>query len=119
MAEQSFDTPRMTRDQQRRIAAATAIGLNALKPMLQFQVSLLRLWANNIEMLARNCEKELKTFTFEAERQEEVGQRGSSARLNNFSGCSQQAPMHAMIHAPVSTGGGLDSASTVMVAVLG
>jgi hypothetical protein len=76
MAEQSFDTPRMARDQQRRIAAATAIGLNALKPMMQFQVSLLRLWANNIEILARNCGKELETSTFAAERQEEVGQQG-------------------------------------------
>jgi hypothetical protein len=74
--EQSFDTLRMTRDQQRRIAATTAIGLNALKPMLQFHVSLLRLWADNIEMLARNCEKELKTFTFEAKQQEEVEQQG-------------------------------------------
>jgi hypothetical protein len=44
--------------------------------MLQFQVSLLRLWANNIEMLARNCEKELETFSFKAEQQEEVEQQG-------------------------------------------
>jgi hypothetical protein len=73
--EQRFDTPRVTLDPQRRIAAATAIGLNALKPMLQFQVSLLRLWANNLEMLTRNCEEQLKTFTFEADPQE-GGQRG-------------------------------------------
>ena len=53
MAEQSFDTRRMTRDQERRIAAATAIGLNAVKPILQFQVSLLRLWADNIEKFAQ------------------------------------------------------------------
>ena len=49
MAEQSFDTRRMTRDQERRIAAATAIGFNAVRPILQFQVSLFRLWADNIE----------------------------------------------------------------------
>jgi hypothetical protein len=53
MAEQSFDARRMTRDQERRIAAATAIGLNAVKPILQFQVSLLRLWADNIEKFAQ------------------------------------------------------------------
>jgi hypothetical protein len=53
MAEQSFDTRQMTRDQERRIAAATAIGLNAVRPILQFQVSLLRLWADNIEKLAQ------------------------------------------------------------------
>jgi hypothetical protein len=34
MAEQSFDITRTTRDQQRRIATATAIGFNALKPVL-------------------------------------------------------------------------------------
>ena len=53
MAEQSFDTRRMTRDQERRIAAATAVGLNAARPILQFQVSLLRLWADNIEKFAQ------------------------------------------------------------------
>jgi hypothetical protein len=53
MAEQSFDTRRMTRDQERRVAAATAIGLNAVRPILQFQVALLRLWADNIEKFAQ------------------------------------------------------------------
>ena len=53
MAEQSFGTSQMTRDQERRIAAATAIGLNAVRPILQFQVSLLRLWADNIEKFAQ------------------------------------------------------------------
>jgi hypothetical protein len=53
MTEQSFDTRRMTRDQERRIAAATAIGLNAVRPILQLQVALLRLWADNIEKLAQ------------------------------------------------------------------
>ena len=57
MAEQSFDTRRMTRDQERRIAAATAIGLNAVRPLLQFQVSLLRLWADSIEAFAHKYEK--------------------------------------------------------------
>ena len=67
MAEQSFDITRATRDQQRRISAATAVGFNALKPVLQFQVSLFRLWADNIEMFARNCEKELKPQHEESE----------------------------------------------------
>jgi len=43
----------MTRDQERRIAAATPIGLNAVRPILQFQVSLLRFWADNIEKFAQ------------------------------------------------------------------
>ena len=47
---------RFARDPQRRIAAATAIGMNALKPMMHFQVSMLRMWANNIERFAGNYE---------------------------------------------------------------
>ena len=43
----------MTRDQERRIVAATPIGLNPVRPLLQFQVSLLRLWADNIEKFAQ------------------------------------------------------------------
>jgi hypothetical protein len=78
MAEQSFDAPRMTRDQQRRVAA-TAIGLNALRPMLQFQVSLLRLWANNIEMFASNYKKELGPSSFKTEQQDEVEQQRRAA----------------------------------------
>jgi len=57
MNEQSFD--RMTRDQENRITAATAIGVNAVKPILQFQVSLLRLWADHIEGFTRSYEKKL------------------------------------------------------------
>jgi hypothetical protein len=38
------------------MAASAAIGLNALKPVIQLQVSLLRLWADNIEALAQKDE---------------------------------------------------------------
>jgi hypothetical protein len=61
MADQHLDTRRMARDQESRITAATAIGLNTVKPMIQFQVSLLRLWADSIESLAQNYEKGLET----------------------------------------------------------
>ena len=57
MADQILDARRVARDQQRRLTAATAIGLNALKPVIHFQASLLRLWAKNIERLADNVEK--------------------------------------------------------------
>ena len=50
---------RFVRDQQKRIAATTAIGMNALKPILHFQVSMLRLWADSVERLAGNYEKAL------------------------------------------------------------
>ncbi|MGV7216619.1 hypothetical protein [Bradyrhizobium sp. UFLA05-112] len=49
-----------TSDPQRRIAAATAIGVNALKPMLRFQVSLLRMWADSVERLVGNYEKQVQ-----------------------------------------------------------
>lgn len=60
MADQNLDTRRMARDQESRITAATAIGLNTVKPMIQFQVSLLKLWADSIESLAQNYEKGLE-----------------------------------------------------------
>jgi hypothetical protein len=63
MAEQNFDARRMARDQETRIAAAAAVGLNAAKPFLQYQTSLLRLWADNCELIARNYEKGLDAFS--------------------------------------------------------
>ncbi|WFU17806.1 hypothetical protein [Bradyrhizobium sp. CB3481] len=36
-----------------------AIGMNALKPVVHFQVSMLRMWADSIERLAGNYEKAL------------------------------------------------------------
>ena len=44
-------------DPQRGMSAATEIGLNALKPVLHFQVLMLRMWADSIERLAGNYEK--------------------------------------------------------------
>ena len=57
MADQTSTTNRFARDSQRRIIGATAIGMNALKPIMHFQVSMLRMWANSIERFAGNCEK--------------------------------------------------------------
>ena len=51
------DANRFARDPQRHITAATAIGINALKPVLHLQVSILRMWADSIERLAGNYEK--------------------------------------------------------------
>jgi hypothetical protein len=69
MAEQTFDARRIAREQEGRLAAASAIGFNALKPIMQFQVSLLRLWANNAELLARNYEEGLETSSSAVEKQ--------------------------------------------------
>ena len=63
------DANRSARDPQRRITAATAIGVNALKPIIHFQVSMLRMWADSIERFAGNYEKGLEdTATIVEER---------------------------------------------------
>ncbi len=77
MADQNFDARRMARDQESRIAAATAVGLNAMRPMIQFQVSVLRLWADNAELYARNYEKGLETFSTAVEQQWQQQQRAA------------------------------------------
>jgi hypothetical protein len=61
-ADQSLDARRIARDQESRIAASTLVGLNAAKPFIQFQTSMLRLWADNFELVARNYEKGLEAF---------------------------------------------------------
>jgi len=60
---------RFARDPERRIAAATAIGMNASKPMMHFQISMLRMWADSIERLAGNYEKRLEETATAAEDQ--------------------------------------------------
>lgn len=67
MADQTATPNRLANDPQRRIAAATAIGMNALKPMIRFQVSMLRMWADSIERLASNYEKKLEETATAAE----------------------------------------------------
>jgi len=57
MADKTPNVNRLARDPQRRVAAATEIGMNALKPILHLQVSMLRMWADSIERLAGNYEK--------------------------------------------------------------
>ena len=59
MADQTSTTNRFARDSQRRIIGATAIGMNAL-PIMHFQVSMLRMWADSIERFAGNYEKGLE-----------------------------------------------------------
>ncbi|WFU20250.1 hypothetical protein [Bradyrhizobium sp. CB3481] len=59
MEDNTTNANRFVSDQQRRIMATTTIGMDALKPILHFQVSMLRLWADGIERLAGNYEKAL------------------------------------------------------------
>jgi hypothetical protein len=60
MPDNISNANRSARDPQRRIAAATAIGMNALMPIMHFQVSMLRMWADSIERFAGNYEKGLE-----------------------------------------------------------
>jgi hypothetical protein len=59
MADKISDAKRLAREQQSRMTAATAMGMNALKPIMHFQVSLLRMWADSIERFADNSQKGL------------------------------------------------------------
>ena len=69
MADKTADVNRFARDPQWRITAATAIGMNALKPIMHFQVSMLRMWADNIERFAGNYEKGLEETATTVEEQ--------------------------------------------------
>ena len=69
MADNISSPNRFARDTQGRITAATAIGMNALKPIMHFQVSMLRMWADSIERLAGNYEKGLEETTTAVEEQ--------------------------------------------------
>jgi|GEM_PF-5740038 len=60
MADDIANANGSVRDPQRRVAAAIAIGMNALNPIIHFQVSLLRMWADSIERFAGNYEKGLE-----------------------------------------------------------
>jgi hypothetical protein len=67
--DQSLDARRMARDQESRIAAAAAVGLNAAKPLFQYQTSMLRLLADNVELVARNYELGIDALTTAIEQQ--------------------------------------------------
>jgi hypothetical protein len=68
-ANQSMDARRIAREQESRIAAVAAVGLNATKPLFQYQTSMLRLMADNFELLARNYERGVEAFTGAVEQQ--------------------------------------------------
>ena len=57
MADNIPNPDRFARDAQRRTTATTAIGMNALKPIMHFQVSMLRMWADSIERFGGNYEQ--------------------------------------------------------------
>ena len=75
MPDNISNANRSARDPQRRITAATAIGMNALKPIMHFQVSMLRMWADSIERFAGNYEKGLEETATIVEEQSDKATR--------------------------------------------
>ena len=74
------NTVRIATDTQRRTTAATAIGMNAFKPIMHFQVSMLRMWADNIERFAGNYQQgfeETATVVEEQSKKERAAQDNS------------------------------------------
>jgi hypothetical protein len=69
MADQSMDARRIAREQESRITAAAAVGFNAAKPLFQYQTSILRLVADNFELLARNYERGVEALGTAVEEQ--------------------------------------------------
>ncbi len=73
-ANQSFDARRMAKEQEGRMAASASIGFNAVKPFIQFQISMMRVFAENIDRVARNYEKSFETVS------NVITQQGSESR---------------------------------------
>jgi len=69
MADNTTNPDPLARDAQRRTTAATAIGMIALKPIMHFQVSMLRMWADSIERFAGNYEKGFEETAAAVEKQ--------------------------------------------------
>ena len=62
MAE-SLDVRRMAREQEERMTANVDFGFKAAKPFVQFQTSMMRLFAENMEQAARNYEKSFEAVS--------------------------------------------------------
>ena len=67
MAGKTANANRFACDPQTRITAATAIGMNALKRIMHFQVSMPRMWADSVERFAGRYEKGLEETATAAE----------------------------------------------------
>ena len=71
MSDQSLDARRIAREQASRISAAASVGLNAARPFLDYQAYMLRVWADNVELVARNYEKGIEAFSAAVEQKPE------------------------------------------------
>jgi hypothetical protein len=60
MAVDTTNANRSAREPQGASSQRQQIGMNALKPIVHFQVSMLRMWAESIERFAGNYERALE-----------------------------------------------------------
>jgi hypothetical protein len=75
------NTVRIATDTQRRTTAATTIGMNAFKPIMHFQVSMLRMWTDNIERFAGNYQQGFEETATVVEEQSKKGARSARQQL--------------------------------------
>jgi hypothetical protein len=63
MADQSLDVRRIAKEQESRVAASASIGFNAVKPVVEFQTSMMWLFAESVEQAARNYERSFEAVS--------------------------------------------------------
>jgi len=68
-ANSMADANRFARDPPRSTTGATAIGMNVMKPIMHFQISMLRMWADSIERFASNYQKGMEETATAVEEQ--------------------------------------------------
>jgi hypothetical protein len=73
-SDRGLDAAHLAREQETQIVAAACMGLNAAQPLVQYQSSLLRLWADNVEVAARNYENGFETIRTLMQQQFQAGQ---------------------------------------------
>ena len=69
MTDEVSKRAHLPREQQRSISAGAGMGMNVFKPIMQFQVSMLRMLADSIEGLAGKYEKGFEESTNTIEEQ--------------------------------------------------
>ncbi|MBO4226656.1 hypothetical protein [Bradyrhizobium neotropicale] len=68
MADQKLDVRGIVKEQESRAAASASLGLNAVKPLVEFQASMMRLFAENVDQAASNYEKSFEAVSKLVER---------------------------------------------------
>src|SRR6266404_9153012 len=94
MADQSLDARRIAREQEGRMAASASIGLNAIKPFVQFQTSMMRVFAENIEQAARNYERNFEAFSNTIAQQSTESRREAAKGLTEDQRQNQLDSLH-------------------------